>query len=332
MAFYIKIEGKIFKVKKDIVLGRGVPFDNLVDHRDIARAHCRIEFDGGDFYITDLKTQAGTFVNGKRLKSNKRTKIHDFDSIAVGEHQLFIQKEAFEESAETLTKFVTTLTTKKMMLKTLLKWFAILVVLGGYLVISRHTGSDKPFEMSMVINELLFFVAIAAIPTFIGLLIGTFFTNFAHPKRPQEISVGNTGITLFFKKGNMSIPFDQMKVRKTLKSTFVIEAYGTSYLVSQIKDIGNLYEQIEKSIGDNTEDIRAKNLKVMVVVVAVVLLFKFAASHEVQLVLLSVGLALGGVLMLLSCCVDRLKKLMKLPKEFQRTLTLLGFFPLWHLI
>ncbi|MCO4792847.1 MAG: FHA domain-containing protein, partial [Bacteriovoracaceae bacterium] len=67
MSFYISIEGKTLKIGKYVIIGRGSPFDNLLPFKDIGRAHAKVLEQGRNYYIKDLGTETGTFVNGKKI-------------------------------------------------------------------------------------------------------------------------------------------------------------------------------------------------------------------------------------------------------------------------
>jgi transcriptional regulator of acetoin/glycerol metabolism len=52
-----------------LVLGRGTQPELFVDDDRVSREHCRVEFDGGIWSVTDLGSRNGTFSNGLRLES-----------------------------------------------------------------------------------------------------------------------------------------------------------------------------------------------------------------------------------------------------------------------
>ncbi|HTU27371.1 MAG TPA: FHA domain-containing protein, partial [Pirellulales bacterium] len=59
------------------VLGRDPFCDVILPLRSISRQHARILAERGQYYIEDLHSLNGTFVNGQRVSSRSRLKDHD---------------------------------------------------------------------------------------------------------------------------------------------------------------------------------------------------------------------------------------------------------------
>lgn len=55
--------------------------DVCVDHPSISRIHARIEKEGGSYYLQDMNSTNGTFVNGRRLGVNEKVEIQLSDEI-----------------------------------------------------------------------------------------------------------------------------------------------------------------------------------------------------------------------------------------------------------
>ncbi len=55
--------------------------DIVIDHPSVSRVHARLERQGKDYYLCDLNSTNGTFLNGKRLMVNERALIHPGDEI-----------------------------------------------------------------------------------------------------------------------------------------------------------------------------------------------------------------------------------------------------------
>lgn len=68
-------------MKDDIVLGRDEDCDLPLPDRQISRQHIRIFRQDDLFYITDLDSKNGTWVNGQQLKGTRE--LHDGDEIHV---------------------------------------------------------------------------------------------------------------------------------------------------------------------------------------------------------------------------------------------------------
>ncbi|MHC4958338.1 MAG: sigma 54-interacting transcriptional regulator [Planctomycetota bacterium] len=82
---------KRFAIETDqIVIGRGESADVTVADRNASARHCRIERTGGGFRISDLESQNGTWINGKRVR---RKPLRAGDVIAVGTTELRFEGE-----------------------------------------------------------------------------------------------------------------------------------------------------------------------------------------------------------------------------------------------
>ena len=55
--------------------------DILIDDKEISRVHAKIQKEGEDYYLYDLNSTNGTFLNGKRLGINEKAQLHVGDEI-----------------------------------------------------------------------------------------------------------------------------------------------------------------------------------------------------------------------------------------------------------
>lgn len=87
-----KKDGKTqtFSVKKDIcVIGRGTENDITLDEEKISRRHAAIKVQGHTYYLKDLNSSNGTFLNGSRLK--RAVIVKPGDPIKIGSHLIRIK-------------------------------------------------------------------------------------------------------------------------------------------------------------------------------------------------------------------------------------------------
>jgi pilus assembly protein CpaF len=76
--------GKAFTLSKgEIVIGRDVNSDVVVNTAEVSRRHARLLFDAGVYIAEDLGSTNGTFVNGQRL--NSPMPLRSGDVIMLGE-------------------------------------------------------------------------------------------------------------------------------------------------------------------------------------------------------------------------------------------------------
>ncbi len=64
-----------------LAVGRDASANVVVDDATLSRRHFLIEFDSGSYFLEDLASQNGTWVDGKRAR---RTKLHHHDCILAG--------------------------------------------------------------------------------------------------------------------------------------------------------------------------------------------------------------------------------------------------------
>lgn len=74
-----------------ITVGRNPECDICADDLYLSQEHFVLECSGGRWYITDLKSKNGTYVNGVRIK--KPYPLEDGDVIAFGDIQFEFQSE-----------------------------------------------------------------------------------------------------------------------------------------------------------------------------------------------------------------------------------------------
>ncbi len=68
--------------ERTITLGRGAECDLVLSDDRASRTHCGIRSWDGDFYLKDLDSKNGTFVNGQRIDG--LVKLSPGDRIRVG--------------------------------------------------------------------------------------------------------------------------------------------------------------------------------------------------------------------------------------------------------
>lgn len=66
-------------------IGRRSANDVKLAEKAVSRRHCRIDFDGEFYWLVDLDSHNGTFVNGRRIS---RCLLYDGDVIRIGHGEL----------------------------------------------------------------------------------------------------------------------------------------------------------------------------------------------------------------------------------------------------
>ena len=66
-----------------IRIGRSLKCDFSVPLEDVSRDHCLFEVDGGNFYITDLHSSNGVWINQERIPAHARTEVTEKTKIML---------------------------------------------------------------------------------------------------------------------------------------------------------------------------------------------------------------------------------------------------------
>jgi len=88
-----------YPVEKENILkiGRSDLNDIIIDETAVSSVHAEVEFEVDGFYITDLQSKNGTFIDGELVISRK---LKNGNIISIGNYSLRFQNEASEEQHE----------------------------------------------------------------------------------------------------------------------------------------------------------------------------------------------------------------------------------------
>jgi hypothetical protein len=88
-------EGEIIGLAGDVLtIGRTPESDLFLDDVTVSRHHARVFVDSGTYFIEDLDSLNGTYVNRKRIE---RHQLFDGDELQIGKFKLaFMQQKADE--------------------------------------------------------------------------------------------------------------------------------------------------------------------------------------------------------------------------------------------
>jgi zeaxanthin epoxidase len=67
-----------------LTVGRSEDCQVVLDAPSVSARHAQLIKDSGDFWVTDLGSQEGTWLNGQRLRANNRTRVVPGDEIEFG--------------------------------------------------------------------------------------------------------------------------------------------------------------------------------------------------------------------------------------------------------
>ncbi len=76
---------------KGVIVGRGKDCDIPINNMFLSLEHFQVWFDEGEWYIGDMGSKNGTYLNGSKLKKVKT--IEDGDEISFGEIKFIFEEE-----------------------------------------------------------------------------------------------------------------------------------------------------------------------------------------------------------------------------------------------
>ena len=89
---FIVFQGKSVPIKRRISIGRGT--DNTIELRDalVSRHHAAIQKVRDEYFIQDLQSTNGTFVNGQPVPPGRYLRLHQEDIVLIGRTRLSLQQ------------------------------------------------------------------------------------------------------------------------------------------------------------------------------------------------------------------------------------------------
>lgn len=83
--------------KDSAIIGRSSKSDVVVGDDALSRSHCQVDYDGENFFITDLASANGVTIDGNKIEPNKRVKFSSFEEVQLGPHEISVVYEDVEQ-------------------------------------------------------------------------------------------------------------------------------------------------------------------------------------------------------------------------------------------
>ncbi|MGD8227626.1 MAG: FHA domain-containing protein [Desulfobacteraceae bacterium] len=97
-------KGRSFALERDLVtVGRGSESNIRIRDKSVSRRHLEIIRKGDTYFVKDLKSKNGTYVNGEQIEPEKPFEIKQGHPIAVGKTLLCIGEAYFGEDEDLAT-------------------------------------------------------------------------------------------------------------------------------------------------------------------------------------------------------------------------------------
>lgn len=68
----------------EAIVGRSTKADVVIPDEALSRNHCKIEMTAGTFFVTDLSSSNGVFLNGERIAPNEKIRFNSFNQLTLG--------------------------------------------------------------------------------------------------------------------------------------------------------------------------------------------------------------------------------------------------------
>ena len=91
-AMFIVFQGKQIPITSRITVGRDPENAIELDDPLVSRRHAVVQKVKNDFFIEDLSSTNGTFVNGHPVPPGKYVRLHRLDVIVIGRTELSLQQ------------------------------------------------------------------------------------------------------------------------------------------------------------------------------------------------------------------------------------------------
>lgn len=91
-----EVQGQVFRVDGDLVVGRSTTATLFVPDRRISREHSRFFLENGRLFVEDLNSHNGTYVNGQRIA---RAELFHGDLVRLGTSQFSVEAAQTHDSS-----------------------------------------------------------------------------------------------------------------------------------------------------------------------------------------------------------------------------------------
>jgi hypothetical protein len=76
----------------EATIGRSVKCDVVVPDESLSRQHCKIEVENGNFFVTDLGSTNGVYVDGEKIEANARTAFYSYNQLNLGPLECVVEE------------------------------------------------------------------------------------------------------------------------------------------------------------------------------------------------------------------------------------------------
>lgn len=89
-AFYLSFKGTKIPIVSVISIGRAPENSVVIDNKLASRHHAVIQKIKNEYFLKDLQSTNGTYLNGERIPVGKYVKLSRNDTISIGKTNLIL--------------------------------------------------------------------------------------------------------------------------------------------------------------------------------------------------------------------------------------------------
>jgi hypothetical protein len=219
MAFFLEISGKSYKVPNKIIIGRGEPFTQLNQNRDVSRAHLCIYYEDARWFVKNLVHESWTTMYGQPLVTDKLYEIYPEDEIEFAGEMLKIPAADPVEFTE-IRKNIS-LPLKE------ISGVHLIYLAYALLVIALTLFVLKEYSLYSFLSHFMMLAALFFLPLRYALRL---YLVSVKARQVRHVYFGPEGFTVHFQnQNNHTFKLNEVENWGALERSMFIRAYGNLY-------------------------------------------------------------------------------------------------------
>lgn len=238
MAYFIRINETCFKVPHRLVVGRGEPFTILNDDRSVARSHLLILKKRNKYYVKDLETESGSFIDGKKIKPKRLVEVKPDVPVKIGNSEVVILSAqpagSFVEIKGNSLKVQTSELHYPFIITSILFGFALMNVFSEW-----KNGKSFPFLILFFFGQLVF----VGIMGFLTSKFIKFMKSMSPNILVNDVFFSEEGFTVHYADGgNMTFKTNKIESWNLGSNLIEVNMYGEKHILASNKEQLQIFE------------------------------------------------------------------------------------------
>ena len=283
MSKYINVDGYIVEFDDFIILGKGAPFENMVNSQSLSRAHLYIYIENNKIYVKDLGSKNGTFLDKQKLEPGEAYKVNSSSRLLIGDHRIIFPKNCNKDEINDYKDFhsinIKFLSLEKLGYLSVLVAFLVTIPQFGTqnivnVVISLITNGMILFGLGYLWLKLILKIDMAYIHAYIG----------------------KYGIGIYSNSSGEYFKFSDIEKLEVNGSSVIIHVNNRDFRVNFINRIDDFVNEIKVRAGQLPLEVDKNLRKSLIVKVSLFLIPILGASSFTYDIEYSIYLFLGSLM------------------------------------